>query len=768
MGEVYLARDEQLERDVAIKILPAAALADVSARSRLNKEAIALSRLNHPNIATIYEVDTQDQVDFLVMEYVPGPTLSEKLARGALPEKEIIRLGTQLAEGLAAAHGQGVVHRDLKPGNLAVTPDGRLKILDFGLAKLLRPSSEDALTEGVSKSGGTPGTLPYMSPEQLRGEAPDTRSDLYAAGVVLYEMATGQRLVAASKGLARAMDVILHHPAPAPSKINPQISPGLESIILKCLEKEAGNRYQSAIELAVDLHKLSEGAASAGASPLAVRSTSGGRRRMAALAAGLLITVALGAAYFARQRLWSPGNSSEKRIMLAVLPFDNLSGDPEQEYFSDGLTEEMIAQLGKLQPRRLGVIARTSAMHYKGSRERIDQIGRELSVGYILEGSVRRQEGRVRITAELIQVADQTPLWTESYERDVAGVFAVQDEVAGRITRSLALELLPSQQVLPHGAATTNPAAYDAYLKGRYNLSNVTAEHLKKAMTYFQKAVELDPNYAPAYAGLADYYWGTDELPPRVAMPKAEGYALKSLELDDTLSEAHTALAAIRFFGNRNWLVAEKEFRRALDLNPSDAEAHRLYSLYLIALGRADEAFGEIQLAQDLDPLSLNINTSRGWVLYYARQYDRAVEQCRKTLDVDPDHVSAHDCQGESYLAKGMYEQAIAELQQAASSNDPVRVVALARASATAGKRNEARELLDRLTEISRRSYFPPYLLAGVHVALGERDQAFVWLEKAYTEGDAYLVHLKVDAALDPVRSDPRFQDLLRRLGFPP
>jgi serine/threonine protein kinase/Tfp pilus assembly protein PilF len=760
MGVVYRTYDEQLDRDVAVKILPQGVLDNESSRRRFRKEALTLAKLNHPNIETVYEFGSQDGIDFLVLEFVAGSTLADKILAGAFPEKEVAQLGVQLAAALEEAHEHGIVHRDLKPKNIAVTPKGQLKVLDFGLAKLLQPESGVSTTDFLSSTEAMAGTLPYMPPEQLRGSPSDVRSDIYATGMVLYEMATGKYPFEGRTGSA-LIDAILNTPPPPPGWLKHDISSTLEQVILKCLQKEPENRYQSAKELLVDLRRLTGGTTTLASSrkrPL--------RPRISRLAAVLLIVLGLGTAYFISRRFW-PQSAAAHRTMLAVLPFDNLSEDSKQEYFSDGLTEEMISQLGRWQPRQLGVIARTSATHYKGSKKRIDQIGRELGVAYILEGSVRRDSGRVRITAELIHVADQTPLWTETYERDAADVFAVQSEVASRITQSLALELLPSQHASLLRSPTKDSTAHDAYLKGLYYMNNVTGENYERARTYFEQAVHMDPNYAPAYAGLAEYYLGTDKLPPQLAMPKAEQYALKSLQLDESLPEAHTALAGIRFFYNWDWSAAEEQFSRSLELNPSGAEARRLYSLYLASLTGPEQAVREIRRAQQLDPFSLNINTSAGWVFNYTRQYDQSIEQCRRALEIDPDYVSAHDCLGESYLAKGMFEQAIAEFQRAASGGESVRTVGLARAYAVMGKSKEARKVLDDLTKASKQSYFPPYLLGMMHVALGENEQGLAWLEVAYTHRDPYLVHLKKDAAFDAIRSAPHFQDLLRRVGFP-
>ena len=762
MGEVYRARDEHLDREVAIKVLPQRTLIDEHARKLLHKEAVTLSKLNHSHIATIYDFDTQQGLDFLVMEYVSGETLSQHLSASVLSEKEVAALGLQIVQALEEAHEHGIIHRDLKPANIAITSKGQVKVLDFGLAKLFDPTrgglKAETLTQSVDDSNLI-GTLPYMAPEQVNGEHIDARADIWAAGCVLYEMATHQRSFR-EESTARLFDSILHQVVVAPRALNPRISPEMERIILKCLAKEPENRYQSAKELLVDLRRLT------GNSTTVVGHQKHPLWKLVSKLATLLIALALGTAYFVSRRYW-PQSAAAQRIMLAVLPFENLSGDPKQEYFSDGLTEEMISQLGRWQPQRLGVIARTSTTHYKGSKKRIDQIGHELGVSYVLEGSVRREEDRVRIATELIHVVDQTPLWSETYERQAADVFAVQSEVASRITQSLALELLPSQRASLLRSPTKDSAAHEAYLKGLYYLNNVTGENYERARTHLERAIELDPRYAPAYAALAEYYWGTDKLPPQLAMPKAEEFTLKSLQLDESLPEAHSALAGIRFYYNWDWSAAEKEFTRSLELNPSGAETHRLYSLYLASVSGADQAVREIRRAQQLDPLSLNINTSAGWVFNYTRQYDQAIEQCRKALEIDPDYVSAHDCLGEGYLAKGMFEQAVAEFRRAASGGEPVRTVGLARAYGIMGKKNEARKVLDELTKASRQSYFPPYLFGAIHVALGENQLGLVWLEEAYTHRDPYMVHLKRDATFDPLRSDPRFQDLLRRMSFP-
>jgi TolB-like protein/Tfp pilus assembly protein PilF len=452
--------------------------------------------------------------------------------------------------------------------------------------------------------------------------------------------------------------------------------------------------------------------------------------------------------------------------MLAVLPFDNLSADPEQEYFSDGMTEEMIAHLGRLQPDRLGVIARTSAMHYKGIDKRVDEIGRELGVDYILEGSVRRAAERVRITAQLIQVSDQTNLWAENYERELADVFAVQNDVAERIADSLMLELLPAQQDRLANAPRVNPEAREAYLKGRYYWNKRTEEGLKRGLTYFQQAIEMDTTYAPAYAAVADSYSALASnqfLPPEAGYPKERVAALRALEIDDTLAEAHTSLAAVIHLYDWDWSGAEKEYKRALALDPGYATAHHWYALFLSWLGRHDEAIREIEQARRLDPLSPKISANAGVVFYYARRYDQAISALRKALDLFPDDVNSHLQLGTIYLQKGLYEQAVVEFSTATDAHE-----LLACAHAMAGRRDEALAALDELKEQSRRRYTSPGDFAVVYAALGEREQAFLWLEKAFDERDGWMLYLKVAPLFDPLRTDPRFQDLVRRVGLPP
>jgi eukaryotic-like serine/threonine-protein kinase len=766
MGEVFRAHDEQLDRDVALKFLPAGALIDESARKRFRNEALTLAKLNHPNVATIHEFVTQNGLDFLVMEYVAGNPLARELSREAMPEKQLLALASQIALALQEAHERGVIHRDLKPGNIVITPKGVAKILDFGLAEHLRPVSEKTTMDSLNEPRVVAGTLPYMAPEQLLGEATDARTDIYGLGALLYEMATGQRPFR-DEISARLTDAILHRVPAAPRTLSERVSPELERIILKCLEKDPENRYQSAKEVDVDLRRMQMGSSYA-----AVRVDAPGRvdrrRRVGGAIAGIAVAVALAIGlglYAWRHKLSTTG--APQIQSLAVLPLENLSGDPEQEYFAEGMTEELITQLAQISALR--VISRTSVMPYRESRKPLTQIASELHVDAVVEGSVMRSGNRVRITAKLIQASTDKNLWAKGYDRDLTDVLSLQSEVARDIAEEVQVRVTPQEQARLGGSRQVSPQAYDAYLKGRYHWNKETEEEYAQARKFFEQAIAIDPKYAAAYSGLADYFWATDELAPQVAMPRAKEYALKALVIDDSISAAHSTLADVTFYGDWDWPAAEKEYKRAIELNPSDAEAHRIYSVFLSAMARADEALVEIRAAQDLDPISVFTSSSAGWTFYFARQYDRAIEQCQRTLELEPNNVGAHACLGDSYVAKGNYEKAIEESKTATtlSKNDPVRAAGLGRAYALAGDKAAARRILEDLLAESRRHYLPPSSLATVYAALGEKEKAISMLEKAYSDRDPYVTWLKVDDAFDVLRQEPRFQELLRRIGLP-
>ena len=771
MGLVFRARDERLDREVALKVLPPGTLTDENVRQRFRKEALTLSKLNHPNIATVFDFDTQDGVDFLVMELISGVTLDEKLKGGALSEKEVIRLAMQLADGLGAAHAEGVVHRDLKPGNLRLTPDGRLKILDFGLAKLLQPIAADAATESLSQTRGAVGTLPYMAPEQLQGEPPDARSDLWAAGAVLYELATGKRPFPQSSA-PMLTDAILRQAPVPPRALNSNLSAELERIICKSLEKDPEHRYQSAKELGADLRRLAAPAATA-----ATVLPAGGRKRYGwVLAAGGLVVALLVAGSVVPHWEWRDrllGRRGASRIeSLAVLPLENMSRDPDQEYFADGMTEALTTDLAHISALR--VISRTSVMHYKGTGKTVPEIARELHVDAVVEGSVVKAGNRVRITAQLIEASTDRHLWAESYERDLGDVLALQDEVSRTIARKIQVTLTPQEQTRLATARPVNPEAYDAYLRGRYSLSKRSPVDIQKALAHFQQAVDKDPTYAPAYAGLADSYYLLSwygAVSPLEVLPKGKAAATRALELDSTLAEGHLSLAQIKLIDDWDWAGAEVEYKRALELAPGSAQAHYFYGFtFLRVRARFNEAIPELKRALDLDPLSLIINTNLGTTLADARRYDEAIAQCRKTLELDSRFGQAHSVLGRAYVEKGMYQEAIREFRMALDYS-PTFTGALAnlgRAYALSGQKAEARKLLTELQRRSEKGFVAPGQMAWVYVGLGEKQQAIASLEKAYEVHDGLVIYVNVDPTFDSLRSEPRFQQLVRRIGLRP
>jgi TolB-like protein/Tfp pilus assembly protein PilF len=767
MGVVYRAHDEQLERDVAVKVLPSGTLSDNTSRRLFRKEALALAKLSHPNIETIYEFDTQDGIDFLVMEYVPGNTLAERLGSGALPEKEVVALGMQIVAALEQAHERGIIHRDLKPRNIAITERGEAKVLDFGLAKLLPKVNELTASDTLTDTQAGAGTLPYMPPEQLQGESVDARADIYTIGAVLYEMATDRRAFPEELP-SRVINAILHHPPVPPRALNSRISPELERIILKCLDKDPGRRFQSAKELLVDLRRL--GTTSTAHTTLLLPSSATWKRtgRLAAYAlAGLLALAALMTVVNVggwRDRLLGRPHPAQIRS-LAVLPFVNFSGDPDQDYFADGMTEALITDLGQI--RSLRVISRTSVMRYKIGSPPLAEIARELKVDAIVEGSVSRAGGITRVTAHLIYGPTDTQLWSKSYQRDAQNVLPLQAELAEAIVTEIDLTLTPQERARLVNNPQVNPAAHEAYLKGDY-LRWGTQEQRQRSKEFFEKAISIDPSYAPPYAGLASYYERNSELIPSVAMPQAKQYAQKALELDQSLPEAHLALARIYFFGDWDWIRADNEFKRALELNPGDSEAHRTYAAYLVAMGRQEEAMAHARRAQELDPLYVASQVTAGWVFYFSRQYDKAIEQCRKSLELDPNSAAAYDCIGSSSLAAGTYDEAIAASEKAftLSKGAASRTVGLCEAYALAGKTSEARKLLHQLKEHSTQAYVPPLFFTRIHLALGEREEALGLLDEALAQHDVYLVWLKSERAFDSVRSDPRFQVVFHSVGF--
>jgi serine/threonine-protein kinase len=772
MGEVYRSRDIRLDRDVALKVLPAGLLADEAARRRFRKEALALAKLNNPHIAVIYDVGEEAGVDYLVMECVPGQSLAEKLKSGALPGKEVASLGAQIAEALEEAHEHGVIHRDLKPGNIMVTPKGQAKVLDFGLAKLLRPMSDAMATESFSETQGVVGTLPYMAPEQLTGEPVDARTDLYALGAVLFEMAVGRRPFQEDSA-PRLTDAILHQPPVSPRALSPRVSPELERIILKCLEKEPENRYQSAKEVQVDLRRLSTPATI----PVPAKAQLWWRNRKAiGIAAIALITILVVAGL-----LYRFAGRSGAIDSVAVLPFVNASADPNTEYLSDGITESLIDSLSQVP--NLAVMSRNSVFRYKGRETDAQAAGQALKVQAVLTGTVVQRGDSLSISAELIEVRNNRHLWGEQYNRKLLDILTVQEEISTEISEKLRFELTGEEKKRLTKRYTENVEAYQLYLQGRYYWNKKTPAGFNSGIEYFQKAIKADPNYAPAYAALANLYCNLANynfalMPPKEAWANAKVAAGKALQIDDALASAHASLAIVAYQWEWDWSNAEKEFKRALELDPSStstyepspSSTYHWYSHYLMTMGRTQESFRAGRRALQLDPVDLAINAHQGWYYLWTRQYDQAIEPLQKTIEMDPSFPVGQWYLGLAYEQKGAFQDAIAQFQNCVriTAGRASMVALLGHAYAAANQRSEARAILQQLSALSKQEYVPSYPVAVIYAALDEKEEALAWLERAYDERDSWMDYLGLDPRLDGLRSDPRFADLLRRMNLQP
>lgn len=771
MGVIYLAQDERLEREVAVKVLPEGLLADEVARKRFRREALALSKLNHPNIAVVYDFDSRNGIDFLVMEYVAGTSLAHRVRAGPLPEKEVASIGAQIAQALEEAHEHGVVHRDLKPGNVLLTPKSRVKVLDFGLAKLLRQADDQGPTESLTQTQAMSGTLPYMTPEQLQGEDADERSDIHAAGAVLYELATGQRAFREELS-SRLIDAILHHPPVPPRAANPRVSPELQRIILKCLEKDPNNRYQSARDLEVDLRQLAS-VTTTGRVPPAKPPRRDWLRTVLFAGCGVATLAAILIGFDVggfRSRLVGLGRPPQIRS-LAVLPLENLSRDPDQEYFADGMTDAVITDLAKIGALR--VISRTSVMRYKRTQKTIPEIAKELNVDAIVEGSIERSENRVRITAQLIRATTEQHLWAEAYDRDLHDVLRVQEEIAKSIAQGIQVKLTPQEQALLTKNRPVDPEVYELYLKGRYFWNKRTQESTQKAIGLFHQAMEKDPSYAPAHSGLADCYilygisFDVGSLSPAEAMPQAKAAAEQSVRLDDTLADGHNSLAYVKLLYDWDWRGSEAEFKHALELNPGYASGHHWYAHFLLASGRFDEALAESHRALNLDQLSPILNVHLGWHYIYTRQYDLALGALHKALELEPNYSLANWYLGWTLEQQGKYREALEAMNKAQEhlKSNTALAADIAHVYAMSGDREAALRILDQLNETSRRTYVNPFEIALIYVALGRKNEALDWLDKAYAARSDLLIYLNADPRLDGIRSEPRFVDLARRVS---
>lgn len=816
MGEVYLAEDTRLNRKVAIKLLTDDFNKNADRLHRFTQEAKAASALNHPNILTVYDIgETESGTHFIATEYIEGETMRHHIKDSRMKTREVLDAIVQVASALSTAHQAGIIHRDIKPENIMLRPDGYAKVLDFGLAKLTEkptPTTDsDAAT--ISKKETDPGTImgtvQYMSPEQARGIEVDARTDIFSLGIVLYEMIAGHPPFVGESS-TDVLAAILDKEPPPLGRFAPDVPQELQRIVNKCLRKERGERYQTMKDLLLDLKELRDELALEAKLERSVRPETSKATSHATLLAEAEITqeaaaqpttaataqttssaeylvsevgkhkrgVALGSIIllaligFGYWFFFNRSSGSTDAIdSIAVLPFESKSSDADTEYLSDGLAESLIYRLSQLP--NLKVSPTSSVFRYKGKEKDPIKIGSELGVNAVMSGRIVQRGDNLTISVELVDVRNNKTLWGEQYDRRLADLLATQREIATEITQRLQLKLSGTDQKGLNKRDTENNEAYQPYLKGRYHLAKRTKDDMQRGIEYFQQAIKLDPNYALAYVGIAESYNTMPSfsyLSPKEAIPQGKAAATRALEIDPTLAEAHVALAASLAVLDWNWVEAEREFKRALELNPNIAYAHYRYGLnYLIPMGRTDEAITEIKRAVELEPLELLIGANLAAAYLYGRQYDRALEQARKTHDLEPNFVTGRVWLGRVYNANGMYDEAIAlsekSLQSYPTNQSFLQIAGLGYAKA--GRRREAEEIIKRFNEIAKTLYVSHYWVAATYAALGERDEAFAELERAFEERDYFLPRLKIDPLMDPLRDDPRFKDLIRRMGLP-
>jgi serine/threonine protein kinase/tetratricopeptide (TPR) repeat protein len=772
MGEIYLAEDVRLGRKVALKLLPKQFTADEDRVRRFEQEARAASALNHPNILTIYEIGRaplgeENDAHFIATEYIEGETLRERMRRFLSPLDESIEIGLQIAQALQAAHAAGIMHRDIKPENVMVRPDGYVKVLDFGLAKLTETSIPMIDTEAATiiraetNPGTVLGTVTHMSPEQARGLRVDARSDIFSLGVILYELIAGI-FPFAGPTASDILAAILRVEPPPMSRA--EVPEELNRIVAQTLKKDCEDRYQAIGDLIADLRALRRQIAFE--RELAERSGSRARMPMTEMLTDQFAT-SIGQVPAAISRRVRVRKSIDS---LAVLPLLNASTDPNMEYLSDGITESIINSLSQLP--RLRVAPRSAVFRYRGLEIDPQRVGRELGVRAVVTGRVMIFGDALVVRTELIDIAQQAQIWGEQYRRRLTDIFTLEEEISQEISEKLRLKLSGEEKKRLAKRYTENNEAYHLYLKGRYYTSKRTGEWIQKGIEHFQQAIDLDPNYALAYVGLADAYGflasSTGGWAPREAYPKAKTAASKALELDDSLGEAHCSLGFFRLLFDWDFAAAEREFKRAMELSPNYANAHDGYGFYLKATGRHEMAVRACQRAQRLDPLSLFATLSLGWAYYFGREHERAIEQGRKALDLDPNFGFAHWHLGMNYQQLGRTEEAIIELQLAAllAGGGPTFVAHLGHAYARAGRREQAQQVLAELKELSNRRYVSAFFFAIINVGLGEMGEAMDCLERAYEERSGFLPFIGVEPMLDPLRGDERFADLVKRVGI--
>ncbi len=776
MGVVYLAQDTKLGRKVALKLLPAEFSRDKERLVRFEQEARAISALNHPNILTIYEIGLAEVGHFIATEFVEGETLRQLLSRSRLEFPRILDIGIQASEALAAAHDAGIVHRDIKPENIMIRRDGYVKVLDFGLAKPVpqREAGDEAPTFAgtVTSPGIIMGTVNYMSPEQGRGQRVDPRTDIFSLGIVIYEMIAGKPPFQGATSSDTLAAILLRDPPPL-DDCTPGIPGEFKQILARALAKNRDDRYSAADELMSDLkalrQKLAVEAEMSRSNPrVAVMSESKSipfQPRQASAAASGSIAPISGRTATHRWRS-IPVDS------IAVLPWENDSSDPNTEYLSDGITESIIDNLAQLP--KLRVMARSTVFRYKGRLADPLAIGNELNVRAVLTGRIRQLGDNLVVKTELVDIDDGSRLWGEQYRRKFADIFAIEEEISREISQNLRLKLSGEDKKRLARRPTGSSKAYDLFLKGRFHWNRRTGADLLKSIEYYRQAIEADPAYALAHVGLAEsnvlLAWFAFVLcPPQEAMPRAKASALRALELDPMLAQAHVSLALVRLLYDWDWTGAEDEFKKAIALNPNYSTAYHWYPILLTGAGRFDEALSSIDQALELEPMSLMISATRGWILLYAKRYQEASEQFRKTIAMNWAFCSAHWLQGFVHEALGLSGEAIAEFREALRLDQtPAVLSSLGHTFGIAHRDAEARAALENLNRMSHERYIPPESRALVHVGLSEYDLAFEWLEKALDERSSYLILIKVDPRLDPLRADPRFSHIVEAVGLNP
>jgi serine/threonine protein kinase/tetratricopeptide (TPR) repeat protein len=815
MGEVYLAQDTKLDRKLALKILPADLASNRERMERFIREAKSAAALSHPNIAQIFEIGEHDGTHYIAMEFVDGVTLREKIHRERAELRKLLRILQHVAEGLAKAHAIGIVHRDLKPDNVMITRDGHAKILDFGLAKLVEPQlieaserdREDvatAILQQHSTPGVIMGTVGYMSPEQAQGKTNeiDQRSDIFSFGCILFEAATGKKPFEGDS-IVKSLHSLIYEPAPQVKDLNPSAPADLQRIIRRCLAKDKEQRYQSIKEVAIELKELRrELESSAGidttvppaSSSATALSTDGGssvqstaarsgsipptvssaeyllsgisqHKVSAGVALAVLLVLISGAGYWFIKYRGLAGGGAEAIHSIAVLPFQNKSVDADTDYLSDGLAESLIFRLSQIPG--LKVSPTSSVMRYKGKETDVAKIASELGVDAVMTGRLVKRGDNLNITVELVDVRNNKSLWGEQYERKMSDLLATQREIAAAITQKLQLKLAGSETKGITKRYTDNSEAYQLYLKGRFHFARRTDEDIRRSIELFQQAIKLDPNFALAYVGVSESYNVMPSYPymsPNEANPLAKAAVAKALELDPDLPEAHTVAGMIAATYDWDWAKAEREFKRSLELDPNLAITHYRYAwVFLSPMGRHDEAIAEMKRAMELEPLSLVQGANFAAVYLYARQFDKSLDQAKKTYDLDPTLVTGQNWMCHAYDINGMYAESLAISEKAAQSNRSL-FAALGYAYAKSGQRQKAEAVLKQWKEIEKTKYVANYWVAIVYAALGEKDAAFAELEKAYQAHDWFIQRLKSDPYMDSLRDDPRFKDLVRRL----